>query len=326
MERLQEIVMTLILCLFALSVVLYATEQFIGSPLPTDLRKNLTEPMVLTFVGGSSAGAGGPVDVTPYARDDGGYLYEIRATPRILVSGERETAVNIIGVISFKGQSVRAIFANPSGDSDVYTIQPDDEFIDPVLKADIISDIIPLQTFDNTYYSDRFSYKTPVLVRSGRSAIVAGVQVDEKYSLDFAYNLEGYKDCRATFTLTGPCKTYFPFIVLNGTPDSTLSEREQSVELCGGTATVRIFEKPDCSAKRVNAEVSYGCSNRGGQFCGEEWETVGEKVLVDFWKDGPCARRVSDFKQLLAGCKDDWLGWAELNAGCTGNPTKQCFS
>ncbi|MBS3051740.1 MAG: hypothetical protein J4400_06345, partial [Candidatus Aenigmarchaeota archaeon] len=159
---------------------------------------------------------------------------------------------------------------------------------------DIISEIMPIQTYDNAFYSDRFSYRMPVLVRSGRSAIIAAVNVDDYFNADY---------------------------------ESTESEWKQTIDICGGAATIRLNAKPDCSTNTVNAEIDYGCSTLGGSFCGEPWEDAGETVLLSFWKDNECTRQSSDFNVLLGLCREDRLGGKfELNAGCIDRPDKNCFA
>ena len=321
----HDIIAYIIFGIIAFSIVLYANERFIGTKLPQNIQENLSQPLVLAFAGVSNS----PIqaDVTPRSRV-GDYLYEIRTAPRITVTGKRTAPVNIIAIISFKGQSIRATFSSPTGDSDSFTIGVEDEIIEPNIKADIISEIMPIQTYDNAFYSDRFSYRMPVLVRSGRSAIIAAVNVDDYFNADYAvdFNPVNQYDCKATFTLRGPCITKTSSR-LNGTPGSTESEWKQIIDMCGGTATIMLNAEPDCSANAVNAEIDYGCSTLGGSFCGEPWENVGETVLLSFGKDNECPRQSSDFNVLLGLCREDRLGGKfELNAGCIDRPDKNCFA
>ena len=162
----------IILGIMVFSIVLYANERFIGSKLPENLAENLSQPLVLSVTNEKIAGGVlGPVEVTPRARDAGGYLYEITATPQVKITGEREAPVDIIAILTFKGQSIRATFSDPSGDSDKFTLKHDD-VITLRLRADIISDIMPLQEYTDSFHNERFSNKMPVLVRSGRSAVI----------------------------------------------------------------------------------------------------------------------------------------------------------
>lgn len=301
----NEIVVILIIGIVILGVVLYANERFLGGGLVENVSSNLTQPIVITILNEKLPESGilGPVEVRKFEQQND-YLYEIKATPKLKIVGTHKTDLDVISVIRFKKHSIRATV----GSDDKFAIKPEDEMAEPILSARLRSDIEPIKPYDGFYNNDNFNSNLPILIRSGRSAVLVGVSVSEFFSVDSLKNEFNPYDCGAVFSLEGPCITKFSNR-LNGTPQGTKSERTEKINICGGEATITINDKPDCSKGTASVNIEYKD--------GKEWEDAGEKVYVSFWKDTTCTRQTSDFHQLLVLCPKDRLGGEfRLNAGC----------
>ncbi len=306
----HEIVFYLVVGIMIFSIVLYANERFLGSGLPQNVTAELSPQLAFSLQNEvlPESGILGPVEVRNFRRDDGSYLYQITASPIIKIIGEHNSNIDAIAIIRFKKQSLRAKILESTGENDHFTIGPNDGVFAPRLFVEMKSEIVPLQDLFTEYYNnDRFNSNIPVLIKSGKSAVIVNVVVN-RFETVLSDSFEDLAwECRATFSLEGPCITKFT-TQLTGDPNLE-SEREEKLNICGGEARVRLLGKPDCTTKTVSMDIEY----KNGQ----DWEEAGERVYVSFWKDTTCTKKTSDFYQLLALCPKDRLGGEyKMNAGC----------
>ncbi len=305
--------------LIVAAIIAIAAVWFFGPESVVELtQKNLTPPITVSFLNEKLAdGIKGPVTIDPLVQG-GSYFYTITVTPKLKFFGTASDT-NIISIITFKDQSVRAD-VNFQGGPDTFTVRPQDDDVEPRLTKQITSDIPPIRISDQKgFYRGFLDEKQNILIKSSTGAALVSVDISRTNTLlpNFVDRL--LFDCKAIFSFKCGKKEAWKYSnYLKGcTPDGKLSDCEESIELCGGTAEITIYDKPDCANNRVETDLSYSG--------GTAFEEAGETVGISFWKDTTCTRKTSDFQQLLAQCSEykeggevrhDWVGGAfYLNAG-----------
>lgn len=283
-----------------LILIFVALIQSISAETPQSAQEKLTPPLVLDMLNEVvEPGVFGPVKIRMQTLG-ASYVYEITVSPKLKLIGEHPDT-EIISLLRFKGHTVRAKVVDAGGERETFTIEADKDVVDVALKGTITSDMRPIVEY--SAYNDIIEEGTQVLIRnSKKGAILASVFISEKgipYIPEIVEDLKYV--CAVTFDFE--CKKEKQYTnppLLGCSPEGQLSDCEKSVDLCGGTARVRIHDTRDelrqrCGEERVRAEITY--EN------GEEWEDAGEIVFVSFWKATECTRGLTDFGRML-GCED----------------------
>ena len=189
----------------------------------------------------------------PVAATDG-YAYHIKLLPSLKIGGEGED--DVTAIVEFKGKSARATdYSTGQGKNYFHIVagttnQPD-------LEADIITPIPPI-----TDYSSPLCSGQSVLVKSqaGAPLIVTTTVKSRLNDVVFLNQMPGavpnYFSCSALFRLECDNEAKDTGF-MSGCDSSDPTDCEQNIEICGGTAHVRLLDTPDCGSGRGEALVSY---------------------------------------------------------------------
>lgn len=302
----DEFVFLLIVGMIVLAIMTFITANLYTSGIIEATKGNLTEPSIVQLLNEKvPPGNLGPVTIPRPDLVGDTYFYKITVIPKVRSTGKYQ--LSVIPIIRFKGQSLRA---TANGISDKFTLSPD-ETPDENLTVDISTSIPPIRDAGQNCCDKPLRENMPVLVRSHTSSMLVTVSINRVDSMLPDFIAKHIYNCYATFTLECANAVKFMDPMKGCTSDGKPSDCQQSLELCGGTGTVTIYDKPDCSAKSVRADISY----EGGK----EW-SPGEKVYLSFWKDTTCTKKLYNFRELLVLCPEDRLGGEfELNAGLIQN-------
>lgn len=238
------------------------------------------------------------IDYTPTIST---YFYKITVSPELKLVARESGSLDVISVINFKRRNARA---KTHDGRDSFAISTD-EAAAPILVAELSSDIPPIADRGKFYIWPLRSY-VPIMVRSDTGSVI--VEADVKTAIDLEKVPDLLErlviDCTATFTLR--CTETRISKDMKKCTNEEPKACEQSIDICGGTATIKI-RGTDCSQNTVDVEeISYSD--------GKEWKPT-EEIIISFWKDTECTRRASnDLLNLPAAvcCTKatscDWLG------------------
>lgn len=304
----QSIVFYLLVGLIVLVIVFAFNESLLASGLLQNVSRNLTRPLSISLLNGDDAkGMELHIDPTKLGRpeDTGrGYSYKITVTPKLVLTSHDPGSIDVISIMGFKGQSVRARIKK-GGESDKFTIQPD-KAEDFTLTASIETDIQPITTHENVF-NGALGETMPILVKSGASSVLVTASTGYSYPI---FNPEDtvLPTCRAKFNLRGSCRSTSSDYMRKCTDEEPNACR-QSIDFCNGTVTISVRDIR-CGDGIVDVEeLEYAG--------GEEW-APGEEVVLSFWKDNvprDCTRQTTDYKILKGLCSQYFLGAYTLNAG-----------
>ncbi len=324
----HRIVFLLVMGILVLGIFLYTEERLYASERIEEARSEVISRFIINMVNEKIPPAdSGPADVDLVPLADGTYSYRITVIPKLKIAGEHPSDTNIISIIRFKGSGIRATVKDPAGDDDKFTISPNEDSKEPRLTAEITTDVPPIAVFKRAY--DRpLRENTPILIRSDTGAVLTEVFVTRSYKPVIDPNKPGLSECRAEFSLR--CADN-PVVYSSYLRDCCISDDcnpkgkpgdcAESIEICGGIATINIDNNPDYPDN--NPDCSTGTVNIAGieYEGGKEW-AAGEYVYVSFWKDTDCTRQISDYRQLNVRCCkevkncDRVSDEFKLNAGC----------
>ena len=306
MMELEGMSIFMIIALIVIAILGVMYTNLYASELPQKVNKDLTKIPVISLLNGQIPPSNlGPVSIQKQTIGDS-WFYEITATPKLKLTADE--AIDVISLIEFKGQGTKAVVSGSGGDAGNFNIKPD-EATDQILHTQLTTEIPPITVYQP--FSGIIKENGIVLVKNDISSMLVALHTGLVYKV--LITEQNLPECHAYFELRGNCPE--KLIDLKGCIDgSKQSDCEQSVDLCGGTANIKIYDKPDCSAKTVRADITYTDGIPWGP-----GQSPGETVLVSFWRDLPCTRQRTDFYQLVS-CIDEnnrtaYLGRFELNAG-----------
>lgn len=245
----------------------------------------------------------GPVGIDPYEIGET-YFYDIKITPRLQFTGTGASGVDVISLIEFKGQSVKAAVDINGIEHDTFRIGPGDAET-YTLKASISTEIPPIRAHRS--YSGMLRKDAKILVEgAGGPIIVYPSEIRRHYS-DI---LKEIPDCKVFFKME--CSNLKTGVYLKECTAEEPDACKASVNICGGITTIEVGSVR-CSDESVYVEeISYD----GGR----EWKDAGEEVFVSFWVANDCTYGKNHYTQMLTCInpetqKNYMLGRFMLTAG-----------
>ena len=139
----------------------------------------------------------GPVTIVP--RSNGGtWTYQITATPELKFTGTRTTPVEVISLIEFKGQTVKAKIDFQNDLRDTFTINPGATQNSYALTAEISTEIPPVKDVGNAF-TGTLKENEMILMKDGEGKIILRAEDISRHYSELV-SLE-FPDCRAQFVV-----------------------------------------------------------------------------------------------------------------------------
>ncbi|HLC76865.1 MAG TPA: hypothetical protein VJH04_01535 [archaeon] len=259
--------------------------------------QNLTQEIILSADSAATIPQPEVIGVTSF--------YDVTVKSTITATSRLTQPQNVIAIIRFKDHSV---LAKVNGTKDFFTISPDKGRVQHTFHIGFSSEIPPITVWRGLY-NGNLKEGHQILIRNDGGAVLVSTSINTRYG-SILPDLIDYSDCRATFLLESGCgpgqvKYTDPMTGLNCEDEP--ANCQQSIDICSGTATVKISGEPDCASNKVETTIDYKY--------GEEFK-AGELVYLSLWKDDACTQQSTDPKSLLVLCPKSRLGGEfTINAG-----------
>src|SRR3989338_2404868 len=230
-------------------------------------------------------------------------FYDVTLESTIKVTSRLKQPQNVIAIISFK---VHSVLSKVDGTKDFFTV--DKDVVQHIFHMGFSSEIPPITVWRDVY-TEKLKEGHQILVKSDSGAVLVSTSINTRYGAILP-NIVDYSDCRATFLLEsgcGPGQVKYTDPMTGLKCEDEPANCKQSIDICSGTATVKISGEPDCASNKVETTIDYKY--------GEEFK-AGELVYLSLWKDDACTQQSTDPKSLLVLCPKSRLGGEfTINAG-----------